>query len=78
MGLLSKVGNLYMAILILLLIISMGMLLLKFFRWIFNIGSKVNITNKKMDNNNSNTWLKLSLLSFTGIVISGLIMLILE
>lgn len=83
MSILGSVGLLYMSILILLLIISFGLLGLKLISYVLGleqIGDKNKNSNVKLQNGRleTNKWLKISLYSFAGILLSLFILTILN
>lgn len=76
MSILGDIGSLYILILVVILIIGLGMLTKGFFHYLFVSDTKNTRKNKGgsfMQNNNTN-WLKLSLFSLVGIIVSMLIL----
>lgn len=82
MSILGTVASLYMMILIILLIISFGLIGLKFINYItIDEGatkSKNNPDKSKINNADTSKWLKAALYSFLGLVVSMLVMAILN
>lgn len=83
MSILGTVASLYMVILIVLLIISFGLIGLKFVNYILTIDridtkSKNNIKNQEGNKTEVNRWIKVALCSFLGIIVSLLLLSILN
>jgi len=81
MSILGSVGSLYMAILILLLIISFGLVGLKFINYVLNLDQiRVKNNSVRIQNNKAETskWIKIALCSFIGILLSVFILTVLN
>ncbi len=83
MGILGTVASLYMAVLIILLIISFGLIGLKFVNYIltlnyFDTKPGGNIKKREFNKIEVHKWLKAALYSFLGLIISFLILSILN
>jgi hypothetical protein len=83
MNILGTVASLYMAILIILLIISFGLIGLKLVNYILTIDhidtkSKNNINKSEGNKKEVNRWIKAALYSFLGLIVSLLILSILN
>lgn len=83
MSILGEVASLYMAILIILLIISFGLIGLKLVNYILTIDytdtkSKDNTRKSEMKNSEVSRWLRAALYSLLGLIITFLILSILN